>query len=165
MRARTDVARRTSLTRAPKNIFAGVSDQTPKTRVYRQTTRRSLVDPSSPGWLHRSRTAGRSSSCRGYAMHTQNFAKALLISALLLTCAATASADPIVCNPKITIAPPESESAGSGWFSRLFSSEQEPQPFSGTIMGDPDPTCSLASDSRSFAAEPRRPANRRSSLN
>ena len=77
------------------------------------------------------------------------FAKMILVAALLLGWTAQLQADPIVCNPKMTVAPPETRSESSNWFSQLFGKAYKPQPFSGAVMDDPDPGCSISNEVRS----------------
>ncbi len=93
-------------------------------------------------------------------MRTALLAKSLLVVAFAMAFSFTVAADPIVCNPKVALAPPESESSFQGFFERLLGGSEKPQAFSGMVMDDPDPGCSLGLDSRSLAAEPKRPARR-----
>ncbi|MEO6065253.1 MAG: hypothetical protein ABIP49_05690 [Lysobacterales bacterium] len=85
-------------------------------------------------------------------MNATIFARLILAAALLVGLTAQLQADPIVCNPKVTVAPPESSAVGSSWFSQLFASSDKPQPFSGVITDDPDPGCSISNEVRTVVS-------------
>ena len=93
-------------------------------------------------------------------MRTALLAKALLVIVFAMTFSLTAVADPIVCTPKVTLAPPDAESGLLGFFERLVDGSEKTQAFSGAVTDDPDPGCSLGLDTRPIAAEPQRRARR-----
>lgn len=85
-------------------------------------------------------------------MNATLFARLIPAAALLLGWTAQLQADPIVCDPKLAMAPTENRSEGTDWFSRLFASSDKPQPFSGAIVADPDPGCSVSNEARSVVS-------------